>query len=136
MPTTKAKRVKQLAIDDPAEQEWKDAARAIDERNEARFEQHEQRVARGKRAADPVYEDWPPPLPDFNAGTSEHVKGEVFGRFVVVGQASEQQLAHDTTRATAECGIDDSARARTFVHFASELRELYPDTDTCPRCWA
>lgn len=129
------KRIAKLKLDDEIERSWRAETAARDRRNQARFEEHQRRVDEGKRVrSEPEYEAWPPPLPDFAQLKSEHVKGAVLGRFVVTGGPS-QQVAHDVTRAAAECGIDN-ANPRIFVHFASELAELYADAEACPRCMA
>lgn len=139
MAATKIKRVKSLKLDDPAEQAWRDETRARDERNQQRHDEHTARVAQGKRVKDPEFEPWPAPLPDFKAAASPSVRGEVLGRFVVETLVPEtvdrpaQYRAHDVTRADADCAIDRMPY-RTFVHFASELAEVYPDAEACPRC--
>jgi hypothetical protein len=131
MPSTKLKRVAKLKLDDELESTWRAETRAIDERNQGRYEQHQRRVKQGKRvSSEPEYEPWPPPLPDFGSLRSSHVRGEVLGRFVV---DPAQNVAHDVSRAQSECNIDD-LNPRVFVHFAGELAELYPDVEACPRC--
>lgn len=125
---TKKHPLAELAIDDPAGIEWRDAS-------DAAWTAAEQKVERARAKAKKP-EDAPsawsfyeaPAMPDFAAAASEAVTlPDVLGRFVF-----QDGLVHDVTRATGACGLGPLAagKSRTFIHFAHELEAALPEDAT------
>lgn len=113
----------ELAIEDPAGEEWQAAADAAWGVAEEKAERA--RAEDGDDAPPAIAFYAPPALPDFAAVASEEVKlDEVLGRFVV-----QDGTLHDVTRATGACRLVPlgPGASRTFVHFGHELEAAAGD---------